>query len=211
MRKAVFFIFSALFFITIITVSWYTSRFRHINKSNFTKPNTDSAFIQKLSTKAEKLKDFASNKKYNNNIAFLIDMSVESGKNRLFIMDLNNNKIIDQGLVTHGRCNQTWLSGRQYDNTVGCGCTSLGKYRIGKSYNGRFGLAYKLHGLDATNSNAYKRFVVLHSHECVPENETHPLPLCQSDGCPTVSPVFLKTLSKIIDSSKQAVLLSIYE
>lgn len=83
--------------------------------------------------------------------------------------------------------------------------------KIGSSYKGKFGLAYKLHGLDATNSNAYKRFVVLHSHECVPENETAPLPICQSDGCPTVSPDFLKTLSIIIDSSKRAVLLSIYE
>lgn len=208
MRKRVLFL---LIFVLIGSVGWYASRYRHISKPGSAEINADSVFVHKLNSQSEKIKRFAGSNKYNPHIAFLVDMSLASGKNRMFIMDLNNSRIIDQGLVTHGRCNQNWLSGRKYGYTVGCGCTSLGRYKIGKSYHGQFGLAYKLHGLDTSNSNAYKRFVVLHSHECVPENETHPLPLCQSDGCPTVSPEFLKTLSVIIDSVKQPVLLTIYE
>jgi hypothetical protein len=114
------------------------------------------------------------------------------------------------GLVTHGRCNQDWLEGRKYGNTVGCGCTSLGKYRIGNSYNGRFGLAFKLYGLDKTNDKAFNRFVVLHSHACVPEAEVKD-DICQSDGCPTVAPGFLLQLKSILTGSKKPVLLWIYE
>jgi hypothetical protein len=68
-------------------------------------------------------------------------------------------------------CNENWLEGRKYGNEVECGCTALGKYRIGNSYNGRFGQAFKLYGLERTNDKAFERFVVLHSHECVPETE----------------------------------------
>ncbi len=105
--------------------------------------------------------------------------------------------MLSSSLVAHGRCNETWLKGRKYGNDEGCGCSSLGKYKIGNPYHGRFGLAYKLHGLDATNNNAFKRYVVLHSHECVPNNEVAPYPICQSDGCPTVSAAFLKQLAGI--------------
>ncbi|MCC6290307.1 MAG: murein L,D-transpeptidase catalytic domain family protein [Chitinophagaceae bacterium] len=209
MRKTVFFVISILLLITLVSAGWYISRFKPAKAS--APVYTDSSFTKKLNNHSEKILAYASLHKYNTSIAFLVDMSIESGKNRFFVMNLKRDSIIAPGLVTHGRCNQTWLSGRKYGNTVGCGCTSLGKYKIGNAYQGRFGLAYKLHGLDATNSNAYKRFVVLHSHECVPANETHPLPLCQSDGCPTVAPDFLKKLKSILDTAHQPVLLYIYE
>jgi hypothetical protein len=138
-------------------------------------------------------------------------MNIASGVNRFFVYDLGKDSVLDAGLVTHGRCNELWLSGRKYDNKIGCGCTSLGKYRIGTPYKGRFGLAYKLHGLDSTNSNAFKRYVVLHSHECVPNEEVIPAPICQSDGCPTVSEAFLKKLASLIDASPKPILLSIVD
>ena len=65
-------------------------------------------------------------------------------------------------------------------------------------------------GLEKTNDNAFKRFVVLHAHECVPETEVKD-EICQSDGCPTVSPGFLQYIKPIIDRSKKPVLLWIYE
>ena len=142
---------------------------------------------------------------------FFIDMSIPSGKPRFFVYDLRKNAVVMEGLVTHGRCNQNWLTGRKYGNTVGCGCTALGRYKIDNPYQGRFGLAYKLTGLDTTNSNAYARFVVLHSMQCVPETAVDPYPICQSDGCPTVSPGFLQQLTVDIDGSQQPVLLWIFE
>lgn len=191
---------------------WYYSRFGGERKMPVAiEKDEDSPTLKKLRLLSDSLKHYAAAKKYNTQTGFLLDMSLESGKNRFFIADLQKDSILDAGLVTHGRCNQNWLSGRKYSNTVGSGCTSLGRYKIAQSYQGKFGLAYKLHGLDSTNSNAFKRFVVLHAHECVPDKETFPLPLCQSDGCPTVSPAFLQKLKAIIDTSPQPVILWIYE
>lgn len=166
--------------------------------------------LLKLESRAAKARAYTASHKYNTDICFLIDMSIESGRNRLFVYDLKKDSITEAGLVTHGRCNEDWLNGRRYGNEVGCGCTSLGRYKIGASYRGRFGLAYKLHGQDSSNSNAFKRYVVLHSHECVPAAEVDPYPICQSDGCPTVSPAFLKKLAATIDASPRPILLWIF-
>jgi hypothetical protein len=166
--------------------------------------------LKKLQVKAGDAKLFVRQKGYNDAICFLVDMSLPSGQNRFFIYDLKEDTLNNSGLVTHGRCNRYWLEGRKYGNTIGCGCSSLGKYKVGYSYNGRFGLAYKLYGLDKTNDKAFERFVVLHSHECVPETEVRD-DICQSDGCPTVSPGFLQYLKPIINASKKPVLLWVYE
>lgn len=76
--------------------------------------------------------------------------------------------------------------------------------------NFTYGLAFKLHGLDKTNNNAFKRYVVLHAYDCVPENEVQD-EICQSDGGPTVSPNFLQELKPIIKGSSKPVLLWIFE
>jgi hypothetical protein len=166
--------------------------------------------LRKLQLKAFEARAFTLKNNYNNRICFLVDMSIGSGQNRFFVYDLKNDTMQNAGLVTHGRCNENWLEGRKYANDVECGCTSLGKYRIGNSYNGRFGLAFKLYGLEPTNDKAFERFVVLHSHECVPATEVRG-EICQSDGCPTVSPGFLQQLKPIITLSRKRVLLWIYE
>lgn len=166
--------------------------------------------FEKAKLKATEVKRFVQQKGYNDAICFLADMSLYSGQNRFFVYNLKKDTLQNSGLVTHGRCNEDWLEGRKYGNTVGCGCTSLGKYKVGYSYSGKFGLAYKLYGLDKTNDKAFDRFVVLHAHDCVPETEVKD-DICQSDGCPTVSKNFLQYLNQIIKASKKPVLLWIYE
>lgn len=164
----------------------------------------------RLKNKAQDALKFAGEKGFNTEFAFLIDMSIHSGGNRFFVYDLKKDSLLKSGLVTHGRCNQDWLEGRKYGNTIGCGCTSLGRYKVGYKYQGRFGLAYKLYGLDKTNDKAFDRYVVLHSHECVPAGEVKD-DICQSDGCPTVAPDFLLYLAEKINASKKPVLLWIYQ
>lgn len=189
---------------------WYLSKF---NNDGAPKNTTvlNKPILIRLNSKAASAKEFVANNGFNSSFCFMIDMSLESGSNRFFVYDLQKDSILQSGLVTHGRCNQDWLTGRKYGNEVGCGCSSLGKYKVGISYKGRFGLAYKLHGLDSTNSNAFKRYVVLHSHSCVPNQEVSPAPICQSDGCPTVSPSFLTQLAVRLDQSEKPVLLWMYE
>ena len=203
-----------LIFFLLVSVTWLFSS-GLIEKVKAGKPNRSNytlttASVKKLELKASEARLFVNQKGYNDNICFLIDMSLHSGQNRFFVYDFKKDTIRNAGLVTHGRCNQYWLEGRKYGNSMGCGCTSLGKYKIGYAYHGRFGLAYKLYGLDKTNDKAFQRFVVLHAHDCVPESEVKD-DICQSDGCPTVSINYLQYLKPIIDASGKPVLLWIYD
>lgn len=213
MKKTIIFLLVILLLAFIVAIAYTrintASSPVDINKKLRT-DNTKNEVVKVLKIKAGSAKLFAEKNKYNKEVCFLIDMKIHSGSNRFFIYDLKNNAVLQTGVVTHGRCNQNWLIGRKYGNEPGCGCTSLGRYKIGNAYIGRFGLAYKLHGLDSTNNNAFKRFVVLHAHDCVPDEEVL-TDICQSDGCPTVSPGFLQELKAIINKSKQPILLWIYE
>jgi hypothetical protein len=148
--------------------------------------------------------------KWNQEIAFFIDMKINSGKNRFFICDLKNNKVIDQGLVAHGSGSEKGIQGQlKFSNVEGSLCTSLGKYAIGNYYQGKFGKSYNLYGLDKTNNNALTRHIVLHQFSTVPyeEQETS---ICNSYGCPMVNEKFYKRIEKIIDNSKTKILLNIY-
>lgn len=210
--KRILFLSLALFLGIILTAAaWYIAKFKPAPSSHLTAAFPDKTLLPRLYGHAKPLLAYAKEHGYNTSICFLVDMSIESGKNRFFVYDLKKSGIVDAGLVAHGRCNKDWLSGRQFGNEVGCGCTSLGRYKIGYPYTGRFGRAYKLYGLDTSNSNAFKRFVVLHSYTAVPNNEVNPLPICQSDGCPMVAAAFLQKLGKIIDQSPQPILLYIYD
>lgn len=165
---------------------------------------------QKLLHQVRMIKQLAhANPKYNQEIAFLVDMTIMSGKNRFFVYDLKTEKIIDQGLVAHGVGSGMAVGPLKFSNLPNSFCTSLGKYTIGKSYSGQYGKAYKLYGLDETNSNAFSRNIVLHKYEKVPYEEQGS-PICNSMGCPMLNEAYYKRIEKIIDSSKSNIILSIY-
>ena len=204
-------------FLTIL--AFLTSGYFFWNKPKFeiTKQGISRTVVKKssetsvgLQVKAEILKNFTSKNNYNEEICFLINMSIESGKNRFFVYNIKRDSILLSGLVAHGSCDDGFKTEPTFSNKINSGCSCLGKFKIGNHYTGSFGSAYKLYGLDSSNSNAFKRNVVLHSYECVPEQETYPLPICNSLGCPMVSPGFLKQLQPIINTSKKPILLWIY-
>lgn len=203
-------------FIALLGLAWfsqsdYGKKFRANHKIHRTAAHSSSPSTgTKIKSKADEARNFIKTKNYNSRYCFLLDMSLHSGQKRFFIYDLQKDSLTASGLVAHGNCFEYWLEGRRYSNVVGSGCTSLGRYSIGKSYYGKFGYSYKLHGLDTSNNNAYFRTVVLHGHECIPETEVTD-DICQSNGCPTVSPNFLETLKGIINNSRKPLLLWIYE
>jgi len=166
----------------------------------------------RLTNHVSEIKTFTTaNHKYSNKIAFLVDMKIKSGKNRFFVYDLQNEKIIDQGLVAHGSGSETGIKGDilQFSNEPNSNCTSLGRYSIEKSYSGVFGKAFRLNGLDETNNNAFKRAIVLHRYKEVPDEEKEYY-IINSHGCPMVSEVFFKRLEKYIESSDSKVMLYMY-
>jgi len=170
----------------------------------------DPSTILRLKQKALLAADFVRENNFNTTRCFLVDMRLASGKERFFVYNLKNDMVENAGLVAHGSGSDKGGDELCFSNTPNSNCTSLGRYKIGKSYMGTFGLAYKLHGLDNTNSRAFERFVVLHAHSCVPGADVYPSEICQSWGCPTVSPAFLSVLKTYIDKSAQPILLWIY-
>lgn len=172
---------------------------------------TDTTTNKRLEIQVEKVKKTLSQKtKYNDEIAFFIDMKIHSGKNRFFVYNLKKKSMVNQGLVAHGVGSETTHPGQlKFSNVNGSLASSLGQYAIGKSYIGKFGKAYKLYGLDKTNSNAFHRNIVFHYYFDVPfEEQTQPI--CNSLGCPMVNEKFFYQVEKIIDNTKKPILLSIY-
>jgi hypothetical protein len=171
----------------------------------------DHSTEDKLAAHVKEVQLFISKKpKYNDAIAFFIDMKIHSGKNRFFIYDLKKNEVIDQGLVAHGSGSETGIVGKlKFSNANNSLSTSLGKYCIGASYDGRFGKAYKLYGLDTTNSNAFERNVVLHKYSKVPYKEQEDA-ICNSLGCPMVHEKFFERIENILDKSEKSIILEIY-
>ncbi|MCC9065029.1 murein L,D-transpeptidase catalytic domain-containing protein [Flavobacterium aquidurense] len=179
---------------------------------NYSKKLSLSDFeLERISTHVNDVRSITGlDPKYNTKIAFLVDMKIKSGKNRFFVYDLQNNTILDQGLVAHGSGSETAVRGDlKFSNEPNSNCTSLGRYAVEKAYRGIFGKAYKLVGLDQTNSNAFKRAIVLHHYSAVPYEEQDYY-ISNSHGCPMVNEAFFKRLEKIIESSKTKIILDVY-
>ncbi len=157
------------------------------------------------------LKMYAKSNGFNTRYAFIINMGMRSNTKRFFIVNLRSMCVEKTGLVTHGKGDEKEYTGvRQYSNREGSNCTSLGKYAIGKSYQGFFGMAYVLQGLEPSNSRAKDRKIVLHAMHCVPENPGE-YPICLSEGCPAVADAFLPEITKVLDATNKPVLLYIYD
>lgn len=190
-------------------VYWFTKKSAPLFSQS--KPLSDDVAQKRLSSKIKVLQKFLDkNPKYNNELVFLADLKIMSGKNRFFVYDLKENKIADQGLMAHGSGSETGIDGKlHFSNIPNSNTTSLGMYAIGKDYVGKFGKAYKLFGLDKTNDNAFERFIVLHHYEKVPYEEQDD-PICNSLGCPMVNETFFSRLEKRIDASQKPILLYLY-
>ena len=157
---------------------------------------------------------FCKNKGFEQGYYFLVDLSVHSGRNRFYIYDFNQKKVIGSGLVTHGSCdvaddNDSKYEKAKFSNADGSHCSSSGKYKVGKRDYSSWGInvKYWLHGLENTNSNAEGRVVVLHSWEAVKDKEIYPDYSPLSWGCPAVSDNFMKKLDARLQKTEKPVLL----
>jgi hypothetical protein len=159
---------------------------------------------------ARALKKFAKENGYDTSYAFLGNMGMISSRKRFFVVNLVTMQVEQAGLVSHGRGQGKSRYDRQYSNSLESKCTSLGRYKIMGKYEGSYGLAYRMAGLDSSNDNAHKRNIVLHSMGCIPDTENNG-PACISEGCPAVSVNFLSQLSKIIDGRRKPVLLWVFD
>jgi len=137
----------------------------------------------------------------------VIDLSVSANKNRFFLIDLKNKKIIHKSIVAHGR-NSGGEFAKYFSNKIGSYQSSIGFYKTAETYHGKHGLSLRLDGLEQSNNNARKRAIVIHSADYVSKvfidkNGR----LGRSYGCPALPK---KDFSKIIEKIKSGSVLFIY-
>lgn len=193
-----------------LIVFLWSGLFTH-SQNTFQQESANDEEIIRLNEQVRDLRTMiSSNSKYNTKIAFLLDMKIKSGKNRFFVYDLVNNRILDEGLVAHGSGSETGIRGDlKFSNVPNSRATSLGRYSIERAYKGIFGKAYRLLGLDQTNNNALKRAIVLHHYSAVPCEEQDYY-ISNSQGCPMINEDFFKRIEKLIDTSKSNIIMDIY-
>lgn len=154
----------------------------------------------------EKLK--AEGKLLNESILSIIDFSQPSREKRLFIIDLENYRLLYHTHVAHGQnSGREWAT--QFSNRNSSHMSSPGFYLTRETYQGRHGLSLRLEGLErGINDQAYSRSIVVHGASYVSESmASRQGYIGRSHGCPAV-PDELST--PIIQTIKNGTCLFIY-
>lgn len=179
--------------------------------------NTPYVNFQKLQERGKDAEQFVKEKKWDTSFCLLADMSMHSGTKRLFVWDFERDTFAQAFLVAHGCGNSAWSLdfSRQepvFSNVDGSHCSSLGKYQIGERGYSQWGIhvKYLLHGLDKTNSNALKRYIVLHSWDAMTDEELFPAGSAESWGCPAVSNNAMEIIDSMLKKTDKPVLLWMY-
>lgn len=137
----------------------------------------------------------------------LVDYGLPSGCNRLWVWDFDEEDVVFECPVAHGRGHEGGLfDAPQFGNEEDSWLSSLGKCRVAERYQGQFGTSYRLDGLEPTNSNVRKRAIVLHAYRTVPQRPIYPLPSGRSKGCVMVAEKNMEILDQYLDGRKNVLL-----
>lgn len=185
------------------SVSKNASIYKELDANNFALPNfecfntaLDGFYLLKEKGLVQK------------NILTLVDFSLSSNMKRLWVIDLEKNKVLFQTLVAHGR-NTGEEFANDFSNQAESFKSSIGFFATGEIYNGKHGLSLKLDGLEkGLNDKARERAVVVHGADYVSESFIRQNKrLGRSQGCPAL-PVEMN--EKIINVIKNKSCLFLY-
>ncbi|MCH9763534.1 MAG: murein L,D-transpeptidase catalytic domain family protein [Gammaproteobacteria bacterium] len=126
-------------------------------------------------------------------ILTVVDYSKPSSEQRLWVFDVNQEKLLFNTHVAHGQ-NSGGITPTHFSNQVSSKESSLGTYVTLETYMGSNGYSLNLKGLEkGINDNAYTRRVVVHGANYVEPNYIKSIGHAgRSWGCLAVA----KTLSK---------------
>ncbi|WP_213881363.1 murein L,D-transpeptidase catalytic domain family protein [Pseudomonas sp. dw_358] len=138
----------------------------------------------------------------------VIDYSLPSTEQRLWVFDLQRKTLLFHELVAHGRSSGENMAS-QFSNQNESMATSLGLYRTKATYLGHNGYSLRMDGLEpGFNDNAFDRDIVIHGAPYVSEGFARSNGrIGRSLGCPAVRP---EIAHKLIDSMKNGQLLFSY-
>ena len=141
-------------------------------------------------------------------ILTVIDFDRPSVDERLFVIDVNQGKLLYSALVAHGSGSGENYA-QSFSNVPGSRQSSLGFYTTGQTYDGKNGYSLRLQGLESgLNDNAESRSIVIHGADYVSYDfiKKHGR-LGRSEGCPALS---FDTFQQVIDLIKGGSCLFIY-
>src|SRR5690554_1952036 len=144
----------------------------------------------------------------NPDVITIIDFSLPSTDERMYVIDLENKKLLYQTIVSHGR-NSGQKYATSFSNRHGSYQSSLGFYVTENTYYGGNGYSLVLNGLEkGINDQAKARAVVIHGADYCSEDIIKSTGrLGRSYGCPALP----RDVNKpIINTIKNGTLLYIY-
>lgn len=129
----------------------------------------------------------ATSGKIKKNILSVVDFSLPSTEKRFWVIDLDNNKVLFNDYVAHGRNSGNNIA-EKFSNIPSSNTSSLGFYVTAEKYHGKHGLSLRLDGMDkGFNDNARKRAIVVHGADYVSSDFIKKYGrLGRSLGCPSV-------------------------
>ena len=163
----------------------------------------------RVAERAVALREFCSREGYNTRVALFVDLSRHSGRCRFMAWDMERNVPIFMCPVSHGSGSKRSHVRSGYatlSNEDGSHLTSLGRALVAERYVGRYGVAYRLDGLDATNSNLRPRCVVLHGWEYTTSFPIFPLATVGSFGCPVLSRKMMRRVDELLHQHDRVIL-----
>jgi len=95
----------------------------------------------------------------------IVDFTRPMETERLFVVDLDSNKIIKSAKVCHGKGSGMLSIPTQFSNQIDSKKSSLGYMRTSETYNGSYGYSMRVDGLEKRNSNVRKRAIIFHNSE----------------------------------------------
>lgn len=130
----------------------------------------------------------------------VIDFSLPSSSQRLWLFDLHTQSLIMRELVAHGQGSGD-NHARQFSNIEGSHQSSIGLFRTQESYYGQHGYSLRMDGLEpGINDQARRRAIVIHGADYVDESWVARLGrIGRSHGCPAVSRNVIRT---VVDNLK---------
>lgn len=167
------------------------------------------SLISRARERAVKLREYCAEEGYNTRVALFVDLSRHSGRRRFVAWDFERNAPIFTAPVSHGSGSKMPHQRSAYaqeSNVDGSHLSSLGRALVAERYEGRYGVAYRLDGLDITNSNLRPRCVVLHGWGYTTSFPIWPLATVGSFGCPVLSRRMMSRVDKILSSESRVIL-----
>jgi hypothetical protein len=143
----------------------------------------------------------------NRRLLTLIDYSRPSTTPRLWVIDVETERVLFEELVAHGRASGGDLTDH-FSNEPGSLASSLGLFLTGATYVGSNGYSLRLQGLEeGINHRAFERAIVMHGAPYVRPGMERLGRLGRSWGCPAVRAAVAREL---IDTIKGGTLLLAY-